>query len=417
MEFWQEEKFQALVDRVEIKIAPVHKQFEHYALINQARVMAAFKKYQVSDYHFTPSTGYGYDDLGRETLENIYADVFGGESALVRPQIISGTHAIATSLFGILRPDDELLYITGKPYDTLEEIVGVRGSGNGSLKEFHIHYQAIPLMDNGWIDESSIRAAMNPKTKVIGIQRSKGYDDRPSFTIGQIEEMIQLIRSIDKDVIVFVDNCYGEFVEEREPCHVGADIIAGSLIKNPGGGIVKTGGYIVGRDDLIELASYRLAAPGIGREGGASLYSLQEMYQGFFLAPHVVSQALKGAAFTAAFLEELGMSTSPMWHDKRTDLIQSVRFPDAESMIKFCQTIQAASPVNAHVRPEPSSMPGYVDPVIMAAGTFIQGASIELTADGPIRAPYVAFVQGGLTYEHVKLAVLQAVESLGLVKD
>lgn len=407
-----QEKLVDLTESIEEQIRAHHKEIEAIALSNQAKVMRSFRQHQVADFHFTPSTGYGYDDTGRDTLESIYADVFGGEAALVRPQIISGTHAIATALFGVLRPGDELLYITGRPYDTLEEIVGIRGNGNGSLKEFHISYQAIPLLESGWIDEASIKDAMSEKTKVIGIQRSKGYGDRPSYTIDEIEKMIQFVRKVKEDVIIFVDNCYGEFVEPREPCDVGADLMAGSLIKNPGGGIVKTGGYIVGKSKLVELASYRLAAPGIGAEGGASLYSLLEMYQGFFLAPHVVSQALKGAVFTAAALEKVGMRTSPKWNERRTDLIQSVHFPSAEKMVSFCQAIQAASPVNAHVSPQPSPMPGYEDPVIMAAGTFIQGASIELTADGPLRSPYVAYVQGGLTYEHVKIAVLQALDTI-----
>ncbi|MEC2073745.1 methionine gamma-lyase family protein [Alkalihalophilus marmarensis] len=410
--FTHQEKLKQLTKKAEENIAGHHREIEETALFNQAKVMASFKAHQVSDFHFTPSTGYGYDDAGRDTLESVYEDVFGGEAALVRPQIISGTHAIATALFGVLRPGDELLYITGKPYDTLEEIVGIRGNGNGSLKEFGISYKAVPLTEDGWIDKDAIREAIHTNTKMIGIQRSKGYGDRPSYFIQEIKEMIDYVRSIKEDVIVFVDNCYGEFVETLEPTQVGANLIAGSLIKNPGGGLVKTGGYIVGDKELIELASYRLAAPGIGAEGGASLYSLLEMYQGFFLAPHVVSQALKGAVFTAACLEEAGMETSPHWDERRTDLIQSVRFKDAETMIAFCQEIQAASPINAHVKPQPSYMPGYEDDVIMAAGTFIQGASIELTADGPIRPPYLAYVQGGLTYEHVKLAVLQALDRI-----
>lgn len=411
-QFRHKETLEQMAIEIEKQVRTHHEKIEQVALTNQAKVMDSFRKHQVSDFHFTPSTGYGYDDAGRDTLEKIYADVFGGEAALVRPQIISGTHAIATSLFGVLRPGDELLYITGKPYDTLEEIVGIRGNGNGSLKEFNIEYDAIPLLESGWIDEASIKEAISEKTKMIGIQRSKGYSDRSSFTIEQIKKMIQFVRGIKKDVIVFVDNCYGEFVELQEPCDVGADLMAGSLIKNPGGGIVKTGGYIVGNEKLVELASYRLAAPGIGAEGGASLYSLLEMYQGFFLASHVVSQALKGAIFTAAILEKVGMDSVPKWDEPRTDLIQSVRFTSAEKMITFCQAIQSASPINAHVKPHPSAMPGYDDPVIMAAGTFIQGASIELTADGPIREPYIAYVQGGLTYEHVKIAVLQALDSI-----
>ncbi|MDE5412874.1 methionine gamma-lyase family protein [Alkalihalobacterium chitinilyticum] len=406
------QQLQPIVERTEKKLTEQFQEIDRVTETNQLRVLQAFQKFQVGDFHFTPSTGYGYDDTGRDTLEAIYAHVFGAEAGLVRPQIISGTHAIATALFGVLRPGDELVYITGKPYDTLEEVVGIRGNGNGSLKDFQVSYNAIPLTAEGTVDFTAVQQAITEKTKVIGIQRSKGYDNRPSFTIDQIEEMIRFVKEIKSDVIVFVDNCYGEFVELKEPCHVGADLMAGSLIKNPGGGIVKTGGYLVGKKELVELASYRLAAPGIGAEGGASLYSLLEMYQGFFLAPHTVSQALKGAHFTAAFLEELGMNTQPAWYQKRTDLIQSVQFDDRDKMVAFCQAIQQASPINSHVVPHPSPMPGYEDDVIMAAGTFIQGASIELSADGPLRPPYVAYVQGGLTYSHVKIAVVKAVNHL-----
>lgn len=398
---------------VEADIAAIHKQIEEISERNEWRVLQSYRKHKVSDTHFTPSTGYGYDDIGRDTLESIYADVFGGEAGLVRPQIISGTHAISIALFGVLRPGDELLYITGKPYDTLEEIVGVRGGENaGSLKDFQIGYNAVDLTKDGKIDYDAVAAAINPKTKVIGIQRSKGYANRPSFLISEIKEMIRFVKEINENLIVFVDNCYGEFVEELEPCHVGADLMAGSLIKNPGGGLAKTGGYLVGKAKWIEACSYRMTSPGIGREAGASLYSLQEMYQGFFLAPHVVSQSLKGAVFTARFLEKLGFTSNPKWDAKRTDLIQSVEFSDREKMIAFCQAIQFASPINAHVTPYPAYMPGYEDDVIMAAGTFIQGASIELSADGPIRPPYVAYVQGGLTYSHVKNAICSAVDSL-----
>ncbi|MBM4763877.1 methionine gamma-lyase family protein [Bacillus sp. B15-48] len=406
------EKLQPLVHEVEQQIADVHKEIDKRVDVNQLRVLRSFQTFRVSDSHFIPSTGYGYDDIGRDTLEKIYADVFGGEAGLVRPQIISGTHAISIALFGILRPGDELLYITGKPYDTLEEIVGIRGSGNGSLKEFGISYNSVALTAEGKTDWSAIEAAIKPNTKMIGIQRSKGYATRPSFTIAEIGEMIRFVKEIKSDVIVFVDNCYGEFVEEQEPCHVGADLIAGSLIKNPGGGLVKTGGYIVGKSDLVEACSYRMTSPGIGSEAGATIYALQEMYQGFFLAPHVVGQALKGAVFTAAMLEKVGMNAQPKWDTKRTDLIQSVQFDDREKMIAFCQAIQFASPINSHVTAYPSYMPGYEDDVIMAAGTFIQGASIELTADGPIRPPYVAYVQGGLTYSHVKLAICIALNDL-----
>ncbi|MGD6775284.1 methionine gamma-lyase family protein [Sutcliffiella horikoshii] len=406
------EVIEPIVRKIEEKLQEGFREVDAGVETNQFRVLKSFQENRVSDSHFIPSTGYGYDDIGRDTLEKIYAEVFGGEAGLVRPQIISGTHAISIALFGVLRPGDDLLYITGKPYDTLEEIVGIRGSGVGSLKEYNIGYKTIDLKNNRGIDWEAVSNAITPSTKMIGIQRSKGYATRPSFTIEEIKEMIRFVKEIKPDVVVFVDNCYGEFVELEEPCHIGADLMAGSLIKNPGGGIAKTGGYIVGKKELVEACSYRMTSPGIGAEAGASLYSLQEMYQGFFLAPHVVGQALKGAMFTAAFLEELGMNTSPSWDAHRTDLIQSVQFDDKEKMIAFCQAIQYASPVNSHVTPYANYMPGYEDDVIMAAGTFIQGASIELTADGPIRAPYVAYVQGGLTYSHVKIAVCSAVDHL-----
>lgn len=401
-----------IVKKIEEQIKDIHDNIERQSEANQFRILRSFQKHRVSDSHFIPTTGYGYDDIGRDTLEAIYAEVFGGEAGLVRPQIISGTHAISIALFGILRPGDELVYITGKPYDTLEEIVGIRGNGVGSLKEFQIDYKTVDLQDNGTIDFNAVKNAISSKTKMIGIQRSKGYATRPSFTIAEIQEMISYVKNLKDDVVVFVDNCYGEFVEELEPCHVGADLMAGSLIKNPGGGIAKTGGYIVGKQPLVEACSYRMTSPGIGAEAGASLFSLQEMYQGFFLAPHVVGQALKGAIFTAAFLEVLGLKTNPLWNSVRTDLIQSVQFDDPKLMVAFCQAIQYASPINSHVTPYPNYMPGYEDDVIMAAGTFIQGASIELSADGPLRAPYVAYVQGGLTYSHVKIAICTAIDSL-----
>lgn len=406
------EKLNSLVKKVEQQIAEVHKEIDEKMENNQFRVLQSYQKHRVSDSHFMPSTGYGYDDIGRDTLELIYADVFGGEAGLVRPQIISGTHAISIALFGVLRPGDELLYITGKPYDTLEEIVGIRGNGVGSLKEFGISYDSVALTDDGAINWDEVAGKIKPNTKMIGIQRSKGYATRPSFTVEEIGQMISYVKEIKPDLVVFVDNCYGEFVEEQEPCHVGADLMAGSLIKNPGGGLAKTGGYIVGKKQWVEACSYRMTSPGIGAEAGASLYSLQEMYQGFFLAPHVVGQALKGAVLTAALLEQLGMNSSPKWDAKRTDLIQSVQFDDRDKMISFCQAIQFASPINSYVTPHPSYMPGYEDDVIMAAGTFIQGASIELTADGPLRPPYVAYVQGGLTYAHVKMAICLAIDHL-----
>lgn len=405
-------KLAPIVQNVEKKLGELFEGIDRRSEENQFRVLKSFQAHRVSDSHFIPTTGYGYDDTGRDTLEAIYADVFGGEAGLVRPQIISGTHAISIALFGVLRPGDELIYITGKPYDTLEEIVGIRGSGIGSLKEFQIDYQTVELKNNGKVDFDAVAKAISPKTKMIGIQRSKGYATRPSFTIAEIQEMIEFVKSIKEDVVIFVDNCYGEFVETKEPCHVGADLMAGSLIKNPGGGLAKTGGYIVGKQSLVEACSYRMTSPGIGAEAGASLYSLQDMYQGYFLAPHVVGQALKGAVFTAALLEEFGMKTNPSWNSMRTDLIQSVQFDDPDKMVAFCQAIQYASPINSYVTPYPNYMPGYEDDVIMAAGTFVQGASIELSADGPLREPYVAYVQGGLTYSHVKIAICTALDSL-----
>lgn len=409
-------EIQTIRAKVEKQIATLQNETDNIAEFNQAKVLNAFQDNKVSDFHFHPSTGYGYDDEGRDTLERVYASVFRTEAALVRPQIISGTHAISMVLFGILRPGDDLLYITGSPYDTLEEIVGVRDKGQGSLRDFQIGYQSVPLMTSGEVDFSEIANQITSKTKVIGIQRSRGYADRPSFTIEKIKEMIAFVKNINPAIIVFVDNCYGEFVEKIEPTEVGADIIAGSLIKNPGGGLAKTGGYIAGTEKLVDLCGYRLTTPGIGREAGASLYSLLEMYQGFFLAPHVTAQAIKGARFTAAMLAEFGVEADPVWDAPRTDLIQSVSFHNKEKMIAFAQAIQAASPVNAHVLPIGAYMPGYEDDVIMAAGTFIQGASLELTADGPIREPYQLYVQGGLTYEHVKIAVTRAIQNTLLTK-
>ncbi|MCT1540858.1 MULTISPECIES: methionine gamma-lyase family protein [Lysinibacillus] len=401
-----------LAAKVEEQVRPYHANVEEMAFYNQQKVLAAFRKHQVSDYHLHPSNGYGYDDEGRDNLERVYAEVFGAEAAIVRPQIISGTHAITLSLFGVLRPGDELLYISGQPYDTLQSIVDGGDKDTGSLKDYKIGYRHVDLLDNQVIDWAGVEAAITAQTKMIAIQRSKGYATRPSFTIEEIAEMCVKVRKIAPKAIIFVDNCYGEFVEAQEPTEVGADLMAGSLIKNPGGGLAKIGGYIAGRADLVEKCAYRMTSPGIGAEAGATLNTLGDFYQGFFLAPHVVSQALKGAIFTASMLEEIGISTSPSYHAKRTDLIQSVSFQTAQQMIDFCREIQANSPINAHYAPEPAYMPGYEDDVIMAAGTFIQGSSIELTADGPIRPPYTAFIQGGLTYEHVKFAICSAVQAI-----
>ncbi|WP_214816572.1 methionine gamma-lyase family protein [Exiguobacterium sp. s131] len=421
---WQEkiEHYDALapfVKKAEVRVKPFFEKIEETAEFNQYRVLESFNKHKVSDFHFNPTTGYGYDDIGRDTLESIYADVFGAELALCRPQIISGTHAIGIALFGVLLPGDELLYITGKPYDTLEEIVGIRGDGRGSLKELGVHYDTVELKEEREIDIDRVLERIRPETKLVGIQRSKGYANRRSIPVDEIKVAIERIKAEHPHVYVFVDNCYGEFVETIEPTHVGADLMAGSLIKNPGGGLAKTGGYIAGTKELIERCSFRMTTPGIGSEAGPSLYSLQEMYQGFYMAPHTVAQALKGAHLTASLLSLIGFETDPHYTTPRTDLIQSVTFRDRDKMIAFCQSIQMASPVNAHALPVPAYMPGYEDDVIMAAGTFIQGSSIELSADGPLRAPYTAYVQGGLTYAHVKVALMLALSQLhgkGLVK-
>ncbi|MVP00425.1 aminotransferase class I/II-fold pyridoxal phosphate-dependent enzyme [Paenibacillus lutrae] len=379
---------------------------------NQWKVIAAFQKQGISDYHFASSTGYGYNDRGRELLDLVYADVFGAEAALVRPHFVSGTHTIGTALFGVLRPGDELVYITGKPYDTLHKVIGKPGDGTGSLQDFGIGYREVPLLEDGALDVEGIRVAITPKTKVIGIQRSRGYDWRASFTVEAIKAMVELVKSIRSDLIVFVDNCYGEFTEKLEPTDVGVDLIAGSLIKNPGGGLAASGGYIAGRRELVELAAYRLTAPGIGGEVGAMLGTTRSLYQGLFLAPHLVGQAVKGSVVAAAVFERLGFTTRPRPEDPRTDLIQAIEFTSAEHLITFVQGVQKASAVDAHVTPEPWDMPGYEHPVIMAAGTFIQGGSLELSADAPIREPYIAYMQGGLTYSHCKLGVLTALQHM-----
>ncbi|RIO00253.1 hypothetical protein BUZ91_11005 [Mammaliicoccus sciuri] len=405
------QKLKELIIDVEKELRPYFDQIEQNALIAQEHVLDAFHEVKITESDLIGTTGYGYDDIGRDHLEDVYSKVFKAEDSLVRPQIISGTHAITLALNSQLKYGEELLYITGTPYDTLLEVIGINGNGIGSFIEQGIAYREVPLKQNK-IDIHSVLENINENTKVIAIQRSKGYSSRPSLTIEQIEQAIKAIKEVYPDKIIFVDNCYGEFVEDKEPIEIGADLIAGSLIKNPGGGLAKIGGYISGKADLIERCAYRLTAPGIGKEAGASLGSLPEMYQGFFLAPHVVSQSLKGALFTSRLLEKLNMTTTPHYQDKRTDIIQSVTFETKEQMIAFCQSIQHASPINAHFSPMPSYMPGYEDDVIMAAGTFIQGSSIELTADGPIRPPYEAYIQGGLTYEHVKIAITRAVQNL-----
>ncbi|WP_106767788.1 aminotransferase class I/II-fold pyridoxal phosphate-dependent enzyme [Paenibacillus faecalis] len=398
--------------KAEKKVEEKIREIDRIVDYNQWKVIEAFQRSKVSDFHFAGSTGYGYNDRGREVLDEVYADVFGAESALVRPHFASGTHTISTALFGVLRPGDELLYITGRPYDTLHQVIGEEGDGAGSLKDFGIRYGEVDLLEDGKVDWEGVAKAITPATKVIGIQRSRGYDWRSSFTVEEIGLMVEKVKAIKPDVIVFVDNCYGEFSEEHEPTEFGVDLMAGSLIKNPGGGIAETGGYICGKEIYVDQAANRLTAPGIGREVGAMLGTTRGMYQGLFLAPNTVGQALKGSVFASAIFEEVGFVTKPAWNEKRTDLIQAISFSGPEHLIAFVQGIQRASAVDSHVVPEPWEMPGYEHPVIMAAGTFIQGGSLELSADAPIREPYIGYMQGGLTYSHVKYGVLMALQSM-----
>lgn len=378
---------------------------------NQLKVIAAMQKNRVAANHFNLSTGYGYDDEGRDTLERVYADCFGAEAALVRPQITCGTHALALALGANLLPGDELLSPVGGPYDTLEEVIGIRESV-GSLKEYGVSYRQVDLLPDGSFDTDKICAAISNKTKLITIQRSKGYATRPSFSVAQIGELITLCKQCKPDVICMVDNCYGEFTELIEPVNVGADLMVGSLIKNPGGGLAPTGGYICGRADLIERCARRLTSPGLGREVGANLGLLTQFYQGFFLAPTVVSSAVKGAVFAANCYEKLGFHVIPGASEVRHDIIQAVELGSREGMIAFCKGIQAAAPVDSYVTPEPAPMPGYDSDVIMAAGAFVQGSSIELSADGPTRPPYAVYFQGGLTWYHAKLGILMSLQKM-----
>ena len=390
----------------------LHDRFEAIdktAEYNQLKVIKAMQEARVSDIHFAGTTGYGYNDLGRDTLEEVYAKAFHGEDALVRPQLISGTHALTIALSGNLRPGDEILSPVGKPYDTLEEVIGIRDSV-GSLKEFGITYSQVDLLPNGDFDFENIKKAINERTKLIEIQRSKGYATRPTLSVKRIGELISFIKSIKPDVICMVDNCYGEFVDTIEPSDVGADIMVGSLIKNPGGGLAPIGGYIAGRKDCVENASYRMTCPGLGMEVGATLGVNRSLYQGFFLAPMVTKGALKGAVFAANIYEKLGFPVVPNSTEPRQDIIQAVTLGTPEGLVAFCQGIQAAAPVDSFVTPEPWDMPGYDSQVIMAAGAFIQGSSIELSADGPMKPPYAVYFQGGLTWEHAKLGILKSLQ-------
>lgn len=393
----------------------VQQQFEKLDDIlafNQYKVLAAFQKNRISDMHFAWQTGYGYNDPGREALENVYADVFATESALVRPTIVNGTHALTLTLAGILRPDDELIYCTGKPYDTLEEVIGIRGENKGSLKDFGITYKQVELCQDGSIDYDSLNKAITPKTKMISLQRATGYGWRKAITTHQIDEWTAFVKKISPDIICMVDNCYGEFLDITEPTQLGADVMAGSLIKNPGGGLALTGGYIVGKKEFIDLISYRMTSPGIGGECGLTFGQTRTMLQGLFLAPKTVNGAVKGAILCSQVFTNLGYPVCPNPDSVRSDIIQAIQLGTPEGVIAFCKGIQAAAPIDAHVDPVPWDMPGYADQVIMAAGAFVQGSSIELSADAPIRPPYNVYFQGGLTYEHSKFGVIRALQEL-----
>lgn len=390
---------------------PLFAHIEDVAEANTLKVLDAMRECRVSDAHFNTTTGYAYDDIGRGKLEELYAKIFGAERALVRTQFVSGTHALATVLFGILRPGDELVSLTGKPYDTMQTVIGYDNPSPGSLKEFGVLYNELPMVA-GKVDMAHIKDVITDKTKMVEIQRSRGYSMRSPLSIEDIRAITTEVHRIKPDCICFVDNCYGEFVDYEEPTQAGADIMAGSLIKNPGGGIAPTGGYIVGRDDLVELASYRLTAPGMGDELGASLSNNRLLFQGLFLAPHVVSQAIKGAIFAAGMFAKLGYKTLPLSTDVRGDIIQAIELGSADKLIAFCGGIQKYSPVDSFAAPEPWDMPGYADKIIMAAGTFVQGASIEFSADGPLRAPYNVYLQGGLTFEHAIIGIMGAAQAV-----
>ena len=405
------EKVRRLGAESEERLAEQFARIDAIAENNQLKVLAAFQKHKVSAECFSGTTGYGYNDDGRDTLEKVYASAFGGEAALVRPQITCGTHALALALSANTRPGDEILSPVGRPYDTLEEVIGIRPS-RGSLAEYGVTYDEAELLADGSFDYEGIRQKIKKNTRLVTIQRSRGYASRPTLSVAQIGELIAFVKKINPDIICMVDNCYGEFVEEEEPLSAGADMIVGSLIKNPGGGLAPIGGYIVGTKECVENAAVRLTSPGLGKEVGASLSVLRDFYQGFFLAPTVVAAAVKGAVFAADLFGQLGFTVRPAADEIRHDIIQAIEFGTPEGLCAFCEGIQAAAPVDSFLKPVPWDMPGYDDPVIMAAGAFVSGASIELSADGPLRKPYAAYFQGGLTYPHVKYGILSGLQKL-----
>ena len=409
-------KIQDLAHEAESALTAQYQHIDEVAFRNTQKVMEAFRTHRVSDACFQSTSGYGYDDRGREVLEEVWADVMGAEAAVVRHTIISGTHALSTGLFGILRPGDVMYSVAGKPYDTLEEVIGISGTpGNGSLKDFGVDYDQTDLTPDGKFNFAEIEdklRALGKRAKMVFVQRSKGYLNRKTLSVDEIGELVKFVKNINPETYVVVDNCYGEFVEDKEPTAVGADLIIGSLIKNPGGGMAETGGYLAGTRRAVELVSYRMTSVGIGAEAGATLGQNKSMFKGLFYAPHTVAQALKTAHLAAYMFEKLGYVVEPRWNEERHDIIQSVIMGSAEGLCAFCRGIQAGSPVDAYVTPEPWAMPGYGDQVIMAAGTFVQGSSIELSADGPLRAPYTAFFQGGLTYESGRIGIMSAVQSV-----
>ena len=400
-----------LSKKVEKDVEEVFKQIDEVCEYNTAKVLSAFQKYNISDMHFGSTTGYGYGDVGRDTIEKVFAEVLGAEDCLVRSQFISGSHALTVALFAFLRPGDTMLSICGKPYDTLDKVIGIE-ENNSSLKSFGVKYEQIDMIDDDFDYEKIKNRVLQENVKLIEIQRSRGYSTRRSITLDKIEKVVKLIKENNKDIIIMIDNCYGEFVEKYEPTSFGADVIVGSLIKNLGGGIAPNGGYIAGRSDLVELAAERLTVPGQGKEVGPSLGMNRYILQGLFMAPSVVKSSLKTAVFASKMLEDLGYKVVPRYNEKRSDIVQTIEFGDKDKVIKYCQGIQKGSPIDSNSVPEPWDMPGYTDQVIMAAGAFTQGSSIELSCDAPIRPPYIAFMQGGLTYEYGKIGVMRAVSNL-----
>lgn len=408
------EKVIALIDESEREVSPVFEELDDIMTYNQYKVLDVFQKNRLADRHFSWNTGYGYDDAGREMIEKVYADVFHAEAALCRPTLVNGTHALAITLLGLLRPGDELIYCTGTPYDTLETVIGLKNyePGNGSLKDYGVTYRQVELLPDGNIDYEGLRNAISDRTRMVTLQRSTGYGWRKAITIDKIEEWASFVSDINPNIIKMVDNSYGEFLDTKEPTDVGADVMAASLIKNPGGGLALTGAYVAGRKDLINRIQYRMTCPGIGGECGLTFGQTRSMFQGLFIAPRVVNGAVKGAVLCGRVFEKLGYDVCPKPEDKRSDIIEAVRLGTPEAVVSFCQGVQAAAPIDSYVKPIPWDMPGYDDQVVMAAGAFVQGSSIELSADAPIREPYNVYFQGGITYEHSKFGVIKALQAL-----